>query len=735
MPSSSQRRSSWYPLLLVPTLTGAAPVWAQNPAPAPPPQRVEVRVDPGSERRHDVAGRQVVGRAELLRHGDTQLTDALQRLPGVTVARSGPSVELRLSGLGDGRTLVLLNGEPMPRGVPLDNISLDSLERVEIVHGASVETAQAIAGTINLVTRRPAAKASRDMRLSLASEWGLPQAFATLNLGDAGDQASWGLGLTLSSERRRWPATDVLTRSDAATGAVTQRTRTHKREFDHSDAITLDPRLAWKRGDTAGGLWQLSTDHSLRLAQARGGVVDRRSPLQGPLPAQQASDMALNYQRLFWRGRVQVQHQATDGAKTEARLNITYARRDQQARALGYDFDERLVQDATVDGQAEDESMVLGLNHQRPLGQQHRLNLGAEWEQARRKEDRIQTEQDLPGGLPPDNLDERFDASVQRRAVYLQDEWAPEETTAMQFGVRMEQLETVSSGNIFDRVRQRHRLVGPVLRASWRPGNGPGTLKIGVSRGFKLPAPRDVMPRRYVPIAVSPTAPAQSGNPDLRPERAWSLDASWHDKLAAVGGEVVLSASLRRIDDVMLDRLIAQPAVLNAPWLLQRFNAGRAWSAGLTLELRGQLHHAALAKAPMRWSASGSLARSRLSDVSALHPALPGQAPWEAKLSLTQPLPRAWTAQVGLDARGASLADLPSLRRVEHRARHSLNASLGWQARPGQTWRFSVAQLAASDDVTLRTVEVSESGGAALYTAREAWHRDTVWRFGLESTF
>ena len=114
---------------------------------------------------------------------------------------------------------------------------------------------------------------------------------------------------------------------------------------------------------------------------------------------------------------------------------------------------------------------------------------------------------------------------------------------------------------------------------------------------------------------------------------------------------------------------------------------------------------------------------------------MPGQAPWQLKIGLTQALPRGWTAQLGLEARGRSKADLPSDRRIENLARHGLDASLGWQPRRGQTWRISVAQLAASDDVTLRTVGVTEAGVAAVYTAREAWHRDTVWRFGLDSSF
>lgn len=707
---------------------------AQEPD-AVPAQRVEIQSDGSAQRRADVSGRHVIGRDELLRHGDTRLADAMQRLPGVTVDIRGQSTELKLGGLGAGYTQLMLNGEPLPRGVALDSIALDSIERVEIIRGATVQSSQAIAGSINLVTRRPTAATAPEVKLQAASQWGRPQVSATLDLGQNLGNATWGIGLVLASEHQLWPATYVQERREGVDGTPTQRTRTDKREHDRTDSISLNPRLAWKHDKGADGLWQFSTDHSLRYGASRGGVADEREPLLGPPPAQQTSDLALNYRRLFWRGRVQALHREADGTQYEARLNLTHSSRDQRARALSYDFTPRLVQDTAVDGQAVDQSVVLNLSHKRPLGKSHRLDLGAEWEQARRREDRVQTEQNLPGGLPPQNLDERFDARAQRWALYLQDEWSPMDNTALQLGVRLEQLDTVSEGNVFDSVRQSHRLVGPVLRLSFQPVDGPGTFKLGLSRGFKLPAPRDVMPRRYVPIEVSPTAPAQSGNPDLRPEQSWSLDGSWQNKLPALGGELVLSASLRRIEDVMLDRLIYQPQVLNAPWLLQRFNGGRAWSLGLELELRGQAKHSLIAGAPLRWQASLALARSRLEDVAAARPALAGQAPWQIKLNLTQVLATGWTAQFGLDARGPALADLPSGRRIESEARRSMSAGLSWQPRPRRTWRFSVAQLGATDNVDLKSVRIVEAGGPVSYQSREAWHSEAVWRLALDSAF
>jgi outer membrane receptor protein involved in Fe transport len=708
----------------------------QEAAPTPQPgSRVEIRSDAAAQRRADTAGRQVVARSELLRHGDARLVDALARVPGITVDGRGLGTELQLGGLGSAQTLVLLNGEPLPRGTSLDSIALDSIDRVEITRGSSVQAAQAIAGTINLVTRRPSVQATRELKLQGASRSGRPQASATLNLAGSEGAATWGLGLVASLEDQVWRATFDQERQQGAAATPTARSRTHKLEYDRTQALSLNPRLAWKHPLPGGGQWQLSTDHTLRLADSRGGVADERRPEFGPPPAQQRSEMALNYQRLFWRGRLQAQHRSAEGARSELRLSVTHASRDQQARAQGRDSAARLVQDTTVDGLALDQSAVLNLNHQRPLGSAHRLDVGAEWEAARRHEDRVQTEPSLPGGLPPENFDERFDARVQRQALYLQDDWSLGTDSSLQMGLRLERLLTLSEGNVFDRVRQTHELVGPVLRVSTQPRPGLGTFKLGLSRGFRLPTPRDVTPRRYVPIEVSPTSPAQAGNPDLRPERAWSVDASWQGAPKTWAADLVLSASLRRIDDVILDRLIEQPAVLTAPWLLQRFNAGRAWSAGLEVELRGQLATALGPASPLRWQASVALARSRLDDVVAERPALAGQAAWHLKLDLTQALAPAWSAQLGLDARGPARADQPSGRRSEQAARHHLTAGLGWQPRRGLSARLSVAQAAASDAVERKSVRVTEAGQPVRYLAREAWHTDATWRLGFDLAF
>ena len=147
----------------------ALPLQAQQ-TPATP--QVEVRGSAVSERRESVAGRQVIDAAELTRHGDTPLADALRRVSGLVVSGSGAELSIRLDGMAAEQTLVLVNGEPVPRQQMLDALALGDIERVEIARGANVQwSGRGLAGTINIVTRRQARRAQRDLSLTLGAYW------------------------------------------------------------------------------------------------------------------------------------------------------------------------------------------------------------------------------------------------------------------------------------------------------------------------------------------------------------------------------------------------------------------------------------------------------------------------------------------------------------------------------------------------------------------------------------
>ena len=101
--------------------------------------------------------------------------------------RPGRGGAIRMRGLGNGYTQILLDGERVPPGFSLDSISPDQIERIEILRAPTAETgARAIAGTINIVTREGYTKRVNDLRLSAAFENGRlqPSASWTRNIAE-----------------------------------------------------------------------------------------------------------------------------------------------------------------------------------------------------------------------------------------------------------------------------------------------------------------------------------------------------------------------------------------------------------------------------------------------------------------------------------------------------------------------------------------------------------------------
>ncbi|MGQ0648030.1 MAG: TonB-dependent receptor plug domain-containing protein [Gemmatimonadaceae bacterium] len=100
--------------------------------------------------------------AQLRRQGVTHVLDALRRVPGLAVVRSGSfggQTSLFTRGGESDYTKVLIDGVPMndPGGsIDIGALTLDEIERIEIVRGPAsvVHGSDAVSGVIQLVTRR-----------------------------------------------------------------------------------------------------------------------------------------------------------------------------------------------------------------------------------------------------------------------------------------------------------------------------------------------------------------------------------------------------------------------------------------------------------------------------------------------------------------------------------------------------------------------------------------------------
>lgn len=106
----------------------------------------------------------VIDREDIIATGITDVGDLLQRLPsmsgspiGTTTNNGGNgAVLIDLRGMGVNRTLTLVNGKRIVDGGDYQTIPASMIERVEILKdgGSSVYGADAVAGVVNIITRK-----------------------------------------------------------------------------------------------------------------------------------------------------------------------------------------------------------------------------------------------------------------------------------------------------------------------------------------------------------------------------------------------------------------------------------------------------------------------------------------------------------------------------------------------------------------------------------------------------
>ncbi|MFT4247992.1 MAG: TonB-dependent receptor [Pseudomonas sp.] len=194
----------------------------------------------------------------------------------------------------------------------------------------------------------------------------------------------------------------------------------------------------------------------------------------------------------------------------------------------------------------------------------HVISAGAQWNQGR--------VHDWNQGL---NDRVQYTFGVIQKALFVEDEWTLSERLALTAGLRADQHEQYGTH------------INPRLYAVWHASEA-FTLKGGISRGFKAPEIRAVVPgyaylrrNRFVML----------GNPDLKPESSTSYELS-----ALWSGRGPLSGGLTVFYNDFKDKLstVTTTDTWNGYIVMDRVNVDRARIVGA--ELHG------------RWQASAALA-------------------------------------------------------------------------------------------------------------------------------
>lgn len=671
-----------------------AAAFAQESAAPGPIQQVEVKGTGYDARRDDTASKFVVGREEIARYGDASVLDVFKRLPGVTVTTgAGRALEVRMRGLGAGYTQILVNGERMAPGFALDTLSPDMVERIEVLRAATAEmSTQAVAGTINIVLRKTARKRQREAKLGqlLSDDFRGP----TLNLqfGDSGERAGYSLSASATHEDvgREARSGELNTRPD---GVDDMRRDTVIPETGRIDRLNLGPRFNWKlaNGDT------LAWENLLNASRFRNRAHLRTTTLLGAAPPVPDLHTAMRSDNTTLKTDLRWTHALASGAKLETKLGIDGRRREDLIRREGADRSGRPATDGSVYSELRGKGASTTGKYTRAFDGGHVLALG--WDAGLSTSDELRDERDAVRPLPPGQLArETFSGRVARAAFYAQDEWTITPRWSVYLGARWEGVRTRVTGNTFAPTRVSSSVLSPVFQTLWKlpgaGGNGESgdQLRLALSRTYKAQDLRSLIPRRQAWENNSPTEADSQGNPALRPELAWGIDAAW-EHYWAEGALFSASTSLRRIDNHTSNRVYFD----GLRWIFTPSNEDRATLRSLELETKFPLK-ALVANAPaIDLRANVSRNWSRVASVPGPNNRMEDQTPLTANLGLD------YTA--GTLTTGASLAHrrggpvrVTANRGFYSEARTDLEAYAAWKFHPKFQLRVVLANLLDEDN-------------------------------------
>jgi outer membrane receptor protein involved in Fe transport len=562
---------------------GAQTTVAPPPPATAPVQKVEItgNQEKYDARRDDTATKIVVTQEEIIKQGDTTLADVLKRQPGITVSGGSPGRgggEVRMRGLGAGYTQILLNGDPAPPGFALDSLSPDLVERIEIVRAATAEfSTQAIAGTINIVLKKSVKVAQREFKLNVAGSSTFVAPNFSYQLSDKVGALSYSFTLNGGAGKFDQDSYQIDDGTDAR-GAANLLRRSPRNENGHFRGFQLTPRLnyTFENGDTL-------TSQSFADINAFNRVGSNAwTASLGDVPPIASGSNAFTGTREVFRSDLNWVHKFEGGAKLDTKFGLNSQHRSNRFAEIGSNARGTLALDSTTDSDTDDHGATLTGKYSTPIVEDHTLAAGWDGATSQRSDNRLQHDKPIPGFVPV-NLDEGYDATVRRLALFAQDEWSVTPKWSVYFGLRWEGLQTTSEGNAYSAITNRSSVISPLFQTLWKlPDTNNDQIRFALTRTYKAPSTDRLIPRRFTQTNNSATTPDEQGNPNLRPELAWGLDGAYEHYFGTGGAMMSVSAYMRRIDDFNRRGL----SQIGGRWIAMPVNDGRANTHGLELEAK-----------------------------------------------------------------------------------------------------------------------------------------------------
>ncbi|TFW29891.1 TonB-dependent receptor plug domain-containing protein [Massilia horti] len=542
------------------------------------------RADDTESRRLSTAAKMVFGREELDRNGDTSVGEVLKRLPGVTMGgapgRGGGGIRMR--GLGNGYTQMLVNGERPPPGFSLESLSPDQVERIEVMRGPVAEhSTQAIAGTINIILREGYQQKDLQLRVADNIEQGRHGGMVSLTMPGKTGNLTWLLTGGLMQHRQHNQTDTVNLRTRDLDNVVEREQLIHDEGNGKSTGIHLSPRLQYKfdNNDTL-------TFQPFLMSNRNTGDADTK--VTQPVGSDDQLEYAYQHSRsksssTFLRGFGNWLHRMEAGAKLDVKFGFGGGQSDSDTWRNTFDK-AGVAKRAYVDSDSTRErSLNTGGKFTKPLKQGHLFAAGWDVEAGHRSQNHV-AQGDSAALF--DDSGATFAADTRRVAAFVQDEWDITERWSAYLGLRWEGIRTTSSSLGTD-VKNTSSVWSPVLHTVWRiPGREKDQLRASLTQSYKAPALNDMIAVPFISTTPDdPTRPDRIGNPNLKPELAKGIDLAYEHYLGK-NGIVSASAFMRNIDNLMRRQTVLQQTGNGPRWVSTPINIGSARTSGIELEAK-----------------------------------------------------------------------------------------------------------------------------------------------------
>jgi outer membrane receptor for ferrienterochelin and colicins len=600
----------------------------------------------------------VIDRQDIESMGANTIGDVLRQTPGVqaTVTPNG-GLEIRMRGMSMENTRILIDGSPVSNSrrasqLPLDELPSDLIQRVEVLRAPTAEFQGAAGGTINIVMRSATPRKETYVWLSDQIVWGknAPRIFFSQTgpmgevaaKGDPAAGAIWSYFVSLTGgERFTGSDTD---RQTSSSGALNTSSTSHDKWRAHGSDWTLTPRFNGRLSNsdqiTIRGVFSTTNRDGVGSSSGSGvnnaNLATSYNTEQPYIYKRDFSQLAVDWTHRFKSTKLDTTISAEQGAEIYQfnRTTNSIAGTTAATNTASYADDRK-------------DSGVVFRSKLQGIASESFWTIGTELES--RKQNVLATSATNFVAATPLELQ----ATVQRNALYAQNEWSLPKNTMLTTGLRAQQTKVDSS--------VVNGLAVSDDRIFWQPSLNSRTsiddknqFRVNLAKVSRSPRVWELIGRTVTEsLSNTPSSADFRGNPGLKSESTTTFDIGW-DRRLDNGGQTGINFFTRQQNDVIARRIFEE----SGRWIQQPTNIGSALVWGIEADVRSNLVWAGL---PKDWTlgANASLLNSKLEGGDAAGSRIPGQARYLANVNIAKPLRTAggWYGGASVNLVGASTYD------------------------------------------------------------------------------